>query len=240
MMQLNAKPDLYADTYASLGRISIPNFLTPDSAAQLHNCLATQDTWNLVFTRDGAHVDIGADSLDKWSPAQRLQFDAIVHQSAERGFQYLYKNIPIYDIYHKNLLPGHLFNQLFEFLNDSEFLNFARQLTRHPEVSFCDAQATCYEAGHFLTCHDDATEGKNRIAAFVLNMTPDWNPDWGGALQFYDDQDNIEAGFKPSYNTLNVFQVPRRHAVGIVAPFAIGSRFSITGWFRSGDDPEAR
>ena len=238
-MRLAARPEPYHRFFTETGRIHVPNFLYTDSAKEIHECLSTQEQWNLVFTRKGKHVDIGADSLDQWTPEQHRQFDAIVHEPAQTGFQYLYKNIPMYDMYHQKLLPAHFLNDVFEFLNSDAFLNFGRALTGRNDIGFCDAQATCYEAGHFLTCHDDATEGKNRVAAYVLNLTPQWNPDWGGALQFYDDDNNIEAGFGPSYNALNVFRIPCRHAVGFVAPFATASRLSITGWFRSGEDPLA-
>ena len=236
-LRLAAQPESYQRLLRDEGRVHIPEFLQTDSANLLHKKLGEQAQWNLVFTRDGKHVDIGADSVDQWTEEQKRQFEDIVHKPAQAGFQYLYKNIPVYDIYHRKLLPGHFLNDLFEFLNSDAVLNFGRVLTGRNDIGFCDAQATCYEAGHFLTCHDDATHGKNRVAAYVLNLTPQWNPDWGGALQFYDDNNNIEAGFGPSFNALNVFRIPCRHAVGFVAPFATGSRLSITGWFRTGEDP---
>ncbi len=237
-MKLAASAAQWAPQLQQQGYVHVPDILENSSAAKVHTCLSVQGTWNLVFTRDGQAVDIGADSVDAWDLEQRHQFAQIVHAPAEQGFQYLYKTIPVYDIYHRKMLPGHFFNTLFEFLNSEAFLNFGRELTGRPDIGFCDAQATCFEAGHFLTRHDDDTEGKNRVAAFVLNLTKDWNPDWGGALQFYDGEGNIEAGFKPSFNALNVFLIPRKHSVAYIAPFATGSRFSITGWFRTGNDPQ--
>ena len=59
-----------------------------------------------------------------------------------------------------------------------------------PDIEFADAQATCYTSGDFLNKHDDSAPGKNRLAGYVLNLTPAWNPNWGGALQFYDSHDN--------------------------------------------------
>ena len=236
-MRLAARASDWSAGLAEHRRVHVPDLLDQDSALQLHECLAGQEQWNLVLNRDGEHVDIGSDSVDLWDDAQRRQFNDIVFQQARDNFQYLYKAVPIYDIYHGGLLPGHFFNTLFEFLNGPEFLGFARELTGCADIGFCDAQATCYETGHFLTTHDDATAGKNRVAAYVINMTHDWNPNWGGALQFFDDEGNIQQGFTPSFNALNVFLIPQRHAVEYVTPFAGGSRLSITGWFRTGSDP---
>ena len=236
-MRLAARAGDWSAELAQRRRVHVPNLFEGESAEQLFTSLSTQDPWNLVFNRDGKHVDIGADSIALWNPEQRQQFDDIVFAQASYNFQYLYKAVPIYDVYHEGLLPGHFFNTLFEFLNSDEFLTFARELVGRPDIGFCDAQATCYESGHFLTSHDDAIAGKNRVAAYVINMTPEWDHNWGGALQFFDANGNIEQGFTPTFNALNVFLVPQAHAVEYVTPFATGSRFSITGWLRSGKDP---
>src|SRR5205823_9807981 len=79
-----------------------------------------------------------------------------------------------------------------------------------------------------LAVHDDGLT--NRSTAYVLNMTPEWKPDWGGALQFYDRDDHIEEGYLPTFNALNLFRVPKRHSVTQVASFG-GLRYSISGWF---------
>ena len=99
--------------------------------------------------------------------------------------------------------------------------------------------ATRFQPGHFLTRHNDNVEGKRRRIAYVLNLSRDWNPDWGGALQFFDKHDNVQCAYTPSFNTLNLLRVPSVHSVGIVAPFAASNRLSITGWLRSGRDPMA-
>ncbi|MFK8020973.1 MAG: 2OG-Fe(II) oxygenase family protein [Pseudomonadales bacterium] len=223
--------------YTSKGRIHIPNVLADESAKEVYKSLSEQEKWNLVFQRNHVHTDIDADSVLLWNDAQTADFNSIVHSQAESGFQYLNKAIPIYDVYHKNLLPGHFFNSIFEFLNSESFLNFCRVVTDSPDIGFADAQATCYSAGHFLNVHDDNVQGKDRVAAYVLNMTPHWDTNWGGALQFIGDDGHIEEAFSPKFNALNIFRVPKPHAVSYVAPFATESRFSITGWLRRGKDP---
>jgi Rps23 Pro-64 3,4-dihydroxylase Tpa1-like proline 4-hydroxylase len=70
-----------------------------------------------------------------------------------------------------------------------------------------------------------------RIAAYVLNMTPHWRLDWGGALLFSDRPGHITEGYPPAFNALNIFSVPQEHLVGFISPFAGAARYSITGWF---------
>jgi Rps23 Pro-64 3,4-dihydroxylase Tpa1-like proline 4-hydroxylase len=68
--------------------------------------------------------------------------------------------------------------------------------------------------------------------AYSLNMTPNWRPDWGGALQFYDGKSHIEEGYLPTFNALTLFRVPQFHSVTQVAAFG-GSRYSVVGWFEA-------
>ena len=75
-----------------------------------------------------------------------------------------------------------------------------REVTGLDAIAWTDAQATLYRPGDFLTTHDDETGGHKRLAAYVLNMTPGWRPDWGGILQFLDERGNIEEGYSPAFN----------------------------------------
>ena len=53
--------------------------------------------------------------------------------------------------------------------------------------------------------HDDSALGKNRLAGYVLNLTPAWNPNWGGALQFYDSHDNCVDTLRTLATTRSMF-----------------------------------
>ena len=66
-------------------------------------------------------------------------------------------------------------------------------------------------------CHVDGTV-KGNVSA---------DPDSDSALSVSEDG-NVEGGFVPTFNALNMFEVPQDHAVSYVAPFAPGIRYSIT------------
>jgi Rps23 Pro-64 3,4-dihydroxylase Tpa1-like proline 4-hydroxylase len=223
--------------YATKGRLHIRDVLDPSSADAIYRCLSEQRQWNLVYRMNGEHIDSSAAAVAKWPNRKRLKLQKLIHREARNGFQYFYSTIPIYDIYHQKKLPGHFLNAVLEFLNSHEFLDFVRAIIQDDSVGFADAQATRYDNGNFLTCHDDDVAGKNRRAAYVLNFSPLWNPDWGGALQFFDSAGNIQEAYTPTHNALNLFRVPTNHSVGIVSPFAGAARYSITGWLRAGTDP---
>lgn len=240
-MNLSLAENINVDNLKKLflkdGYIKVVNALTDDTANCLFEQFSIQEEWNLVFNHNGLHQDLNSTEVALWSTDKKNDLRKIVHQQASQSFQYFYKTIPIYDIYHNNLMPGHFFNDILEFLNSVDVLDFFRNVLSAPEISFADGQITQFGAGDFLNCHSDDVDNKNRVAAFVINLTKDWRADWGGALHILDNESQIKQSFLPSFNEVNIFKVPVEHYVGIVAPFAKGSRLSITGWLRSGENP---
>jgi Rps23 Pro-64 3,4-dihydroxylase Tpa1-like proline 4-hydroxylase len=219
------------------GRLHVAGVLTEAAARRIHQHLLAQQDWDLVFRHAGRHRDMNYRDLGEWSRADRDRFDELVAEEARAGFQYCFANVPIYDVWHRRMLPGHFFEELFEFLNSPAWLDLVRRLTGADDIGFTDAQATRYAPGHFLTRHDDDVAGKQRRIAYVLNLTPQWQPDWGGTLVFHDEEGHLQRGFSPAWNALNLFRVPQSHAVTCVAPFAPAHRYAITGWCRAGSDP---
>ncbi|MFZ5610501.1 MAG: 2OG-Fe(II) oxygenase [Pseudomonadota bacterium] len=224
--------DRLAERFARDGRVQVKPVLAHEAARRVQACLANEVTWSLVFNDGDKHYDLHPEQTDAMPATQRQQLMGHVLTRARDHFQYLYHSYPIADkIAHKtNAYP--LLEQLFTFLNSARYLDFIRALTGFADIAYCDAQATFYGPGHFLTAHDDNVAGKNRRAAYVLNLTSYWRPDWGGNLLFLDKASEIVGGYVPAFNALNIFAVPQRHAVSYLPPYA-GSRYAVTGWLRA-------
>jgi SM-20-related protein len=101
-----------------------------------------------------------------------------------------------------------------------------------PRIDYADGQGTRYLPGHFLNGHDDAVDGKNRLAAYVLGLTPVWRTEWGGLLLIHEGDGDVERGLMPRFNAIILFAVPRWHSVSPVSDFAGASRYSVTGCLR--------
>ncbi len=239
-MKLN--PTLDADAlherYQTLGRISIPKVLDVEDAKSLRKAIDKEPHKNLVFFANGRHFDVDAAGWRELDEEKVGTTEDIIYVEAQKGFSYYYENIPVYDRWKAGTELGSRLKEAVEFLNGEPFLSFVRRVTGFDDIAFADAQATLYGPGHFLTLHNDAVEGKNRRAAFVLNLTRDWREDWGGYLNFFDENGHIEGAFMPAFNTLNMFSVPAAHSVGFVSPFAGETRVSVTGWLRAGEDQD--
>jgi Rps23 Pro-64 3,4-dihydroxylase Tpa1-like proline 4-hydroxylase len=224
---------LVAQLYRERGRVHVPGFLAPAAAAAVHAALERDTPWSVSANEGERNFTVRVEAFAQLAPEARAGFEARVLANAARGFQYYYKNFPIHDEYAAGRFRDHLLMRVYEFLNSSAFLDFARTVTGRPDATHVDAQATLFEKGHFLTRHDDRDDRKRRIAAYVLNLTPAWQADWGGLLAFLDPDGHVAEAYTPAFNALNLLRVPQPHAVTCVAPFAPAGRYSITGWIRA-------
>jgi len=223
---------LISSVYAQASRIHIQPFLAVDCAEAIYRCLTTEIPWQLHFNVGDRPIDLPGAIFDELPQLERSRLLDCVHASAGQRFQYLFNNFPISDVYERGEQRSLYLMRLYEFLNSAEFLEFARHVTGVRTIAVTDAQATLYLSGHFLAHHDDLQSDKKRVAAYVLNFTPQWVPDWGGILQFIAPDGHITEGYTPTFNALNLFRVPQLHSVSYIAPFAQAGRYSITGWLR--------
>lgn len=225
-----------AAEFARTGRLHIPNFLEPQLANDLLKVMAGPMGWSRTFTINGKSYDIALDAQAE-TPAHVLASVAeAVAEGGRTGFQYDFELWRISDEVEAGRRPTDpraLLADLYDLFNGEAFLSLMRRLTGMEEAAYCDAQATRYRAGHFLTSHDDQVEGKNRLCAMVLSLTPDWRTEWGGLLLFHDADGHVLEGYTPKFNALNLFGIPQVHSVSQVADFVTADRLSVTGWVRS-------
>jgi len=219
-----------AAAFARHGRVHIPGILTPESAARTHRCLERETDFSLLTMAGPGQALVWR--VATLGPQKQAELITGAYSRAGDQFQYLYDGHVLSRNGEAYSNPSHPLAAVTRFLNSEPFLEFGRQVTGNRAIAFADGQATRYRPGHFLNRHDDANE-PGRVAAYVLNLTPHWRPDWGGALLFLDGPVHISGGYLPAFNALNILAVPQDHMVGFVSPFAGAARYSITGWFRS-------
>lgn len=227
--------DLAADcakVFAKTGRIHIPGALDEPSAVALHAALKTAD-YTLVVNSGDNVFDLAPAARAKTGAEAEAELIRIAAANGRGGFQFVFESIRLSEAGEPYAGEPALLGDLTRFLNSEPFLAFARQVTGDTTIAYADAQATRYRPGHFLTAHDDLNAGKKRRAAFVLNLTPNWKADWGGLLNFIDEDGHVAEGYTPAWNALNILRVPQLHHVSYVNPLAGEDRLSITGWLRA-------
>jgi SM-20-related protein len=228
-------PDLDIDYWRCLlaerRRAQVTQILDPVSATRLHEHLRSEVPWTLAYREsEDPRVLANAQYMGQ-EPAQRKAFLERIALDARERYGFAYDSYMMVDAYMEQRDPGLLLNVVIEFLNSPDFLAFARILTGLREIRRVTAQATQYLPGHFLKRHNDLDGDRDRLVAYVFNLTRDWQADWGGLLEFYAADGGVIETFVPRYNALSLFYVPQMHAVSLVAPWAMTPRLSITGWF---------
>lgn len=224
-----------AAEFKAAGRLRVRDVLTVTSAEGLRRLLMNGTQWGMVWgTEDAGQHLLRPNDLDRTGAADRDAIEQRVAAAAEQHtLAFLYAVCPISDETTAGWSDRGSHRQLCEELNSDGFLALARALTGMAELKSVEAQATLYAPGHFLTRHDDSYDADGWRVAYVLHLTDgEWAPDWGGCLQFYDEHGDIAQGFRPEFNTLNLFAVPQEHSVTYVPPFAPRRRYSLSGWLK--------
>ena len=220
-------------SFAERGRVQVADFLAPEGAAALLGELRARRDWRQVVNSGGNVYDLDRATRALMSPNDAAALDEAVYAGARTGFQHRYESIRVPDGEEQRLASADPLAAFASFMSTGEARRFLRLVTGSEEIDFADAQATAYAPGDFLTGHDDAVDGKGRVAAYVLSLTAGWRVEWGGILLFHDDHGLSIDGFVPRFNTLNLFAVPQVHSVSIVSRAAPCRRYSVTGWLRT-------
>lgn len=221
-----------AKVFAERGHVRLAEAFSPNTAEALHRHLAEELEWWRVVNHGEKTWDLGPESIAALERDGEAQLFELVHKGARDGFQFLFDSVRVADEPSERTARGLLVDRLVDVLNEPDNLALFRQVTGAEDIARVDGQATRYLPGHFLTGHDDAIDGKGRIAAYVINLTPHWRTEWGGLLQFHDAFGDVTHALKPAWNAIHIFRVPQLHSVSLVAPFAGAQRLSVTGWLR--------
>lgn len=94
------------------------------------------------------------------------------------------------------------------------------------EVELHEIFFSVYERGDFLSTHGDHNKGD---VAFVLNLTKNWRPEYGGV--FHCNGSYVT----PEYNSLMLLELGKGgvdHFVSEVSQRAPHPRIAISGWFK--------
>jgi SM-20-related protein len=222
--------DSITEAFRRDGRGHIPDILTAASAARVHRCLEQETDFSLLVKAGSGQAQ--AYRVATLTPQLQAELMTNAYAQARDSFHHLYDAHSMTQNGEPYRDPSHYLAAVAAFLNSAPLLDFARAVTGASAIAVASADATRYRPGHFLGQHDDGHDPK-RLVAYVLNMTPNWRLDWGGALLFSDRPGHIAEGYPPAFNALNLFRVPQEHMVGFIAPFAGAARYSITGWFKA-------
>ena len=237
LFDLNPEIDTaaYADRFARDGRVQIRDILTSESATNLRTILQRGTPWGIAYQAGETGPKLlKQQELQQMGAQQQQSLAQSINRAASEGeYAVRYTQYPILNAYLEGWAPNGPHDLLMEHINDQPIMDLVRAVTGISELKKADAQATLYGPGDCLSVHNDSHVAEGWRVAYVLNLTiDDWKQDWGGYLNFLNEDGDIVEGFRPRFNALNLLRVPQLHQVTYVPPFAPRGRYAITGWFR--------
>jgi SM-20-related protein len=237
-IELNPQLDAeaLARDYKEKRRLQLRRFMTDESADAVHGALG-ELPWGMAYNDGPQVVQLSGEQIAQLDSRQAGEIMAGIRERARDRYQFLYSFFPILTAYFAANSPRFPIFDFYEFLNSEPTLDLIRKVSGLPQIRWADAQATWFKPGHFLNAHTEEEAATSRVAAYVMTLSPLWERDWGGFLQFFDANDNIEAAYQPSFNTLNLFTIPQLHSVSMVSTYVTENRLAVTGWFRSDEPP---
>lgn len=213
--------------YALDKRTRIQNVLTDESAHSLLKALP-QVNYDNAYILNGKNTTASIEDLNALSAQDQQRLMHNIYSEASQGVGFYYGRHMLSPKTSHTALQA-----VVDFLNSESTLAKIKEITGIHDIQSASAQATRYVPGNFLTRHNDLHEGEKRRVAYVLNLTQEWHPDWGGLLQFYQANGTPRDAWAPQFNSLSLFDVTHVHAVTFVAPYAAKPRLAITGWFKA-------
>lgn len=233
-IKLNPKLDPLEISKAFADRkwCQIPEILEPESAESIFQVIKNQVPWHLIFNDGLDHHSIPPEKLENLTREEAMGLHRFVINGAREGFQFFYQAYPLFDHMRQGINRDFSLNAFHDFLHSKALTAFIRKIAGLTVPFHAYSQVTSFGPGHFLNYHTDRNDSEKRLLAYVFNFTRGWKAEWGGALHFLDQNQKIKTTLNPTFNSLNIFQVPKDHLVQFVSPFAEKKRYAISGWFR--------
>jgi Rps23 Pro-64 3,4-dihydroxylase Tpa1-like proline 4-hydroxylase len=230
VINANLNPKSLKKRFSVDDRLKIDNFLESEVAASV-KAEIQEAPFELVYVIDDKIKTTSKQKMDAMSVDDKKRINQQIVSDAAKGKGFLYGSCHLGAGRPAEI--GEKMVALFECLQSEETLSLIRTITGDQSIRSVSGHYTRYLPGHYLTRHRDVVESEQRRFAYVLSFTEDWHPDWGGLLQYYEEDGTPRDAWAPKFNTLTLFDVRHIHSVTYVTPFAQSPRLSLTGWFRA-------
>ena len=240
---INPKHDAeeLARTFAANKSIVIEDFFEPSYAEELYKffTIDMDSTWWFTSFRGPAFGDPN-DKTYKEGDVQSIQRTEAniekINFETQKTYYSLSKGLFSYvfdrTTKHKDTCPCKEC-QFKKYFGSSTILDFFSTLTCKHLTEKGEFFCSRYSSGQFLGPHHDHNKGE---IGFVINLTKNWKPEYGGLLQFLtDDYKHVTKTILPEFNKITLFEIPKEkgipHLVSHVNPGVKLNRISYTGWF---------
>lgn len=211
--------------FLSKNILKIDNFLKDSYAQLLYEYLYNNKEWYLATGIEKNKYE--KKNIPQLNNINTLQIKNVNNAFAKDQFSYIFNrfmngtNMSFYEF------------SIRQLLNSKTFINKLNEITGLNLTKLTTLFASKYQPGNFLSPHSDRGNGR---LAFVINLTKNWKPQYGGNLHFLNEsRTEIIDTIVPAFNNFVIFYVPEDkgipHYVSHVVSGVKVNRYAITGWF---------
>tara|TARA_R110000744_G_scaffold348988_1_gene454658 strand:+ start:463 stop:1101 length:639 start_codon:yes stop_codon:yes gene_type:complete len=202
----------------------IENFLEEEKAIKLSNNIKDipENWWSYVLKFGSSPVVYLTNSLKDIDIKNNVSFK--VDDSFRRNEEFCYK--------FKRTTSHFDSCTCFEcaFKKESDIKNCILYEMGWNSCTIGETFISAYESGNFLSMHTDKNKGS---LAFVLNLTQNWKPEFGGMLNVLSSDGSFKA-IPPKFNSLVLMEIDETegtpHFVSEISQYATSSRVAYSGW----------
>lgn len=237
--EINPKLNVYSleERLRETGRLRVRNFLQPPCAKALYRHLVNAVAWQTFVVSNERLLATPPGEPVGTDPEEEREILDLACNSARMRFACVYDADGVYpedmpdDANPSARPPDTVLAAFGEFLGSGAIGDMVRRVMELDalDIRMC---ANRLRPGHFATFHSgvpEADKTRKRVSSVYFHLTPEWKPEWGGMLEYRNDEGDVVEALVPSFNTLDILSFPRGYWISRVAPFAGGSVLAVSG-----------
>ena len=204
MIQPNLSLEAATQDFAAKGRCRIEGFLDSEIAEQLYKVLSEKTEYDVAYACSPTPRLVSAKSWRAMDATGRRALQQQLTERASEGQGYVYCTFLRKGREAAATREPEFLEDVFSFWRGDSVRQLVHTVTGLRSTD-AESQFTRYTAGQYLTRHRDALDGNKRQLAFVLSLSKQWHPDWGGLLHFYEEDGEVQEVWTPALIRCNYF-----------------------------------
>ena len=212
--------------YSQHQRTNLTELLPQNQLTKLSELVQTVVNYKQAFFINNQYHQSSYEKLRALPPQESQTLLKQVYEHAAKGIGFWYGREEISNSSDEEI------QSFLNWLNSESIIDLIKNISGIDEITCVSAQVTRFLPGDFLTRHQDDVGDEKRRIAYSFGLSPNWHPDWGGLLQFFEKDGTPTEAWSPNFNTMNLFDVKHVHSVTSITPFSPVPRFAISGWFK--------
>lgn len=185
------------------------------------------------FYAGNEQKELSEKQLSELPQEERQSLFQQIHAEAGKGLGHYYARWQC-DSQGQQSASGALHSAL-TWLTNEDNLDLVRDISGIKNLNSVGCMVCRFSQGQYISQRVSGEEDQQRKLAFIIDLTPEWKPEWGGLLHLHATDEQPATFFTPSFNQLTLFDAQKPWSLSYVAPYIKYYRYSLVGWFNTSE-----